>query len=70
MNKDTWNEIREHHKLQLQVSTFVLSAANNSKLQSDGTIRLRLYPDVTESKTLEVRILHLIFSSRMQNSTF
>ena len=46
-------EIKEYHKLQLKASTFVLSAANNSKLQSKGTVKLyTLYPDVTESKTL------------------
>ena len=32
-------EIKEYHKLQLKVATFVLSAANNSKLQSKGTIQ-------------------------------
>ena len=52
LNNDTWNEIKEYHKLQLKASTFVLSAANNSKLQSNGTIKLKLYRDVTENKTL------------------
>ena len=47
------NEIKEYHKLQLKASTFVLSAANNSNLQSQGTIKLRVYPDVTEKKTLQ-----------------
>ena len=47
LNTDTWNEIKEFHKLQLKRSTFVLSAANNSKLQSRGTVKLTLYPDVT-----------------------
>ena len=52
LKNDTWNEIKEYHKLQLNASTFVLSAANNSKLQSNGTVKLKLYPDVTESTTL------------------
>ena len=30
LNNDTWNDIKEYHKLQLKASTFVLSAANNS----------------------------------------
>ena len=30
-NNDTWKEIKEYQKLQLKASTFVLSAANNSK---------------------------------------
>ena len=52
LNNDTWNEIKEYHQLQLKASTFVLSAANNSKLQSNGTVKLKLYPDVTESRVL------------------
>ena len=36
LNNDTWNEIKEYHKLELKASTFVLSAANKSKLQSSG----------------------------------
>ena len=51
LNTDTWNEIKENRKLQLKASTFVLSATNNSKLQSKGTVKLTLYPDVTESQT-------------------
>ena len=46
-----WNEIKEYHKLQLKASTFVLSAPNNSKLQSHGTVKLTFYPDVTQSRT-------------------
>ena len=42
LNADAWNEIKEYHKLQLKASTFVLSAANNSKLKSKGTINLTL----------------------------
>ena len=30
LNTDTWNEIKEYHKLQLKALKFVLSAANNS----------------------------------------
>ena len=52
LKNDTRNENKEYHKLQLNASTFVLSAANNSKLQSNGTVKLKLYPDVTESTTL------------------
>ena len=42
LNTHIWNEIKEYHK-QLKASTFVLSAANNSKLQSKGTVKLTLY---------------------------
>ena len=52
LNNNIWNEMKEYHKLKLQESIFVLSAANNSKLQSNGTIKLTLYPDVTESSIL------------------
>ena len=40
LNTDTWNEIKEYHKLQLKPSAFVLAAAKNSKLHSYGTIKL------------------------------
>ena len=42
LNNDTWNEINEYHKLQIKASTFVLSAANNSRLQSNGKIQLTI----------------------------
>ena len=61
LNNDTWNEIKEYHKLQLKASTFVLSAANNSKLQSNGTVKLTLYPDLTESKTVRTTSFTIIF---------
>ena len=61
MNTDTWNEIREYHKLQLEASTFVLSAANNSKLQSKGTVKLKFHPDVTESRILRKNSFTLTF---------
>ena len=60
-NKDTLNEIKEYHKLQLKASTFVLSAANHFKLQSNGTIKLTLFPDVTESRTLRNTSFTLTF---------
>ena len=47
LNNNAWNEFEKNHKLQLRATTFVLSAANNSKLQSIGTKKLTLYPDVT-----------------------
>ena len=56
-----WNEIKEYHKLQLKASTFVLSAANNSKLQSKGAVKLTLYPDVCESRTLKNTSFALTF---------
>ena len=59
LNTDTWNEIKD--KLQLEASTFVLSAANNSKLQSKSTVKLTLYPVVTESRTLKNTLFTLIF---------
>ena len=30
LNTDTWNQIKDYHKLQLKATTFVLSAANNT----------------------------------------
>ena len=53
INTDTWTEIKKYHKLQLKASTCVLSAANNCELLSNGTLKLTLYPDVTESRTLK-----------------
>ena len=44
--------IQKFKKLLLKASTFVLSAANNSKLQSGGTVKLTPYPDVTENRSL------------------
>ena len=60
-NNETWNEIKEYHKLQLKAATFVLSAANHFKLQSNSTIKLTLYPDVTESRTLRNTSFTLTF---------
>ena len=37
LNTDNWNEIKEYHNLELKATTFLISAANNSKLQSSGT---------------------------------
>ena len=45
----------------MKASTFVLSPAKNSKLQSKGTVKLTLYPDVTESRTLKNTSFALIF---------
>ena len=53
INNDTWNEIKDYHKLPLKASTFVLSAANNSRLQSNGKTKLLLYPDVSENRNLK-----------------
>ena len=53
LNTDTWNKIKKCHKLQLKASTFVLSAAKNSKLQSKGTVKFTFYPAVTQSRTLK-----------------
>ena len=61
LKTDTWKDIKEYHKLQLKASTIVLSAANNSKLQSNGTIQLTLYPDVTENRTLRNTFFILTF---------
>ena len=49
INNDTWNEIKEYPKLQIKASTFVIFAANKSKLQLKGTVKLTLYPDVTKN---------------------
>ena len=48
LNNDTWNEIKEYHKLQSKASIFVLSAANNSRFKPNGTVKPIFYPDVTE----------------------
>ena len=61
LKTDTWNQIKEYHKIQLKASTFVLSAANNSKLKSKGTAKLTFYPDVTESRTLKNTSFTLTF---------
>ena len=68
LNTNTSNEIEEYHKLQLKASTFVLSAANNSKLQSKGTVKFTLYPDVTESRTLKRTSFTLSF--HVSNTNF
>ena len=52
LNNDTWNEIWDYHKLQLKACLFVILEANNSELQSNDTVKLTLYPDVTENRTL------------------
>ena len=61
LNNDTWIGIKEYHKLQLNASIFVLSTAKNSILQSNGTIKLTLYPDVTENITLRNTSFTLTF---------
>ena len=61
LNTENWNEIKEYHKLQLKAPIFVLSAANNSKLKSTGPMKLTLYPDVTESRTLKNTSFKLTF---------
>ena len=70
LKNDTWNEFKEYHKLQLKASTFVLSAANNSKLQSNGTIKRTFYPDVTENRTRRNNSFILTFTYQTQNSTY
>ena len=61
LNNENWNEIKEYHKLQIKASTFVLSAANNSKRKSIGTKKLILYPDVIENRTLRKTSFTLTF---------
>ena len=61
LNNDTWNEIKDCQKLPLKASTFVLSAAYKSKLQSYGTIKLILYPDVIDNRTLRNTSFTLTF---------
>ena len=61
LNSDSWNEAKEYHKLQLKASTFVLSVANNFKLQSTGTLNVTLHPDVTAIRTLRKTSFTLIF---------
>ena len=61
LNTDTWNEIKKYQKLHLKASTFALSAANNSQLQSKGAVKLTLYPDVTENRTLKNTLFTLTF---------
>ena len=61
LNTDTWNKINEYHNLQIKASTFVLSAAKNSKLPSNGTVKLTLYPDATENRNLKNTSFTLTF---------
>ena len=61
LNTDTCNEVKEYHKLQLKATTSVLSATNNSKLQSSRTIKLAIYPDVTESRPLKKTSFTFVF---------
>ena len=61
LNTDTWNEIKDYHRLKLKASILVFSAANNSKLQSKGRVKLTLYPDVTDSRTLKNTSFTLTF---------
>ena len=68
LNNDTWIEVKEYHKLQLKASTFVLSAAKNSRLQSNGTIKRTLYRDVTENRTLRKTSFTVTF--RVSNTKF
>ena len=58
LNNDTLSEIQKYPILKPQASTFVLSAANNSRLQSNGTVNLTLHPDLSEKRDLK----HLSFS--------
>ena len=50
------------------MSTFIPSAADNSKLQSNGTIKLTLHSDLTESRTL--RNTSFILTFHVSNSKF
>ena len=43
LNNYTWNEIKDNYICQLKTSTFVLSTASNTKLQSQETVKLNLY---------------------------
>ena len=68
LNNDTWIEIKEYHKLQLKASTFLHSPANISKLQSNGAVKLKMYPDVTKSRTL--RNTSFIITLHVTNTKF
>ena len=68
LNTDTWIELKEYYTLRLKPSTFVLSAANNSKLHSNGTIKLTLHPDVTENRNLKNTSFTLMF--HLSNTKF
>ena len=39
---------KEYRKIQIKTTTFVLSAGNDTNLQSNGTVNFELYPDVTD----------------------
>ena len=52
----------------MKASTFVLPAANKSTLQSSGTVKFTLYPDVTENRTLGNTAFTLIF--QVSNTKF
>ena len=68
LNNDTWNEIKKYQKSQSKTSTFVLSAANNSRLPSNWTVKLIFYPDVTKHRTYCNIILKLTF--QVSNTKF
>ena len=55
-------------KIPLKASTFVFSAAYNSKLQLNGTVNLTLYPDVTGNRTL--RNTSFILTFHVSNTKF
>ena len=61
LKTNSWNAIKVYKQLQLKASLFVLSAANNSNLQSYGTVKLRLYPDATEDRNLKNTSFTLTF---------
>ena len=68
MNTDIRNGIKEYHKLQLKASTFLLSAAINSKLHSKGTVKFTLYRDLTKNRFLKNTSFTLTFY--LSNTTF
>ena len=61
LNIDTRNEYREYHKFQLKTSTFFLSEANKTILQSHRTVKLDLYPDATEHRKHQNTVFTLTF---------
>ena len=51
----TWKDIKTYHNHQLKTSTFVFLAANKRKLQSNGNVKLKFYPDETERRITKTK---------------
>ena len=63
LNEDTWNELK-HNNLHLQLSKSVrtLTAANNTKIETLGTINLNVTPEkISNSRSNPHPIFNIFF---------